>query len=184
MYKSLTLPQGMLYCCPAGETAAEQHAAAHALLAESVRQYTGKPAPLRMECTPMGKPFFPDMPSLHFNLSHCRGLAVCLLSSSVCGVDAEQRRPLRERVVHRVFSEEEQQALVAADDPDLLFTQLWTLKEAYVKAKGIGISYPMREVSFALTPDGIRSNREDAVFRQFAEGEHIISACFLRDRMP
>ena len=34
------------------------------------------------------------------------------------------------------------------------FLTYWTLKEAYLKARGLGISVPLREISFVLQPDG------------------------------
>lgn len=182
----LPLPErlGALFVCPADGSEQMQHETVHALLNECIPIYAGErkitlPEKLAIVRSEMGKPCFPDVPEIQFNLSHCKGLAACLLSPFVCGVDVEMRRPLREKVVRRVFSAEEQAALLADDDPDLLFTQLWTLKEAYVKAIGIGISFPMREVCFSVTDEGISSNRKDAVFRQFVEREFIISVCLL-----
>lgn len=184
--KRLLLPEccGALYICSAEGTQAAQHEAAHALLAECLPLYAAE-RKLRLpvhapETTGMGKPFFPDTPELHFNLSHCSGLAACLLSPSECGVDVERRRPLRNKVAKRVFSSDEQKALAESEDPDMLFTRLWTLKEAYVKAIGVGISYPMREVCFRVTETGIQSNRTDAEFWHTLEGEFAVSVCLLK----
>ncbi len=183
----LLIPEqfGSLYICPADGTEQEQHTIAHALLREALSAYTWErqiflPDMPVLAHTEKGKPYFPDYPAVHFNLSHCRGMAVCLLSQHVCGVDVEQRRPLREKVVSRVFSAEERSALEMADDPDFLFTRLWTLKESYVKAIGIGVSYPMREVCFSLTETDIFSNRPDADFRNITEGNFSISVCVLK----
>ncbi len=178
---------GSLYVCPAHGTEQEQHTIAHALLREALSDYAQEqqihlPDMLEMARTEKGKPYFPDFPAVHFNLSHCRGMAVCLLSPHECGVDVEQCRPLREKVVSRVFSPEEQSALQTADDPDFLFTRLWTLKESYVKAIGIGVSYPMREVCFSLTETGVLSNRPDADFRNITEGAFSVSVCILKQK--
>ena len=40
-----------------------------------------------------GKPYFPQYPHIHFNLSHSRGAAVCALSGEPVGVDVELLRP-------------------------------------------------------------------------------------------
>ena len=175
---------GALYICPAEQTEKVQSAAAHAMLTDCLPLYTkdrrirlsGSPSVLRTE---MGKPYFPELPEVKFNLSHCKGLAACLLSPFECGVDTEGRRALKPPVVRRVFSQEEQAALEAAKDKDLFFTRIWTLKESYVKALGIGISYPMREVSFTFTDDGIRCSKPDARFWQTIEDGFVISVCIL-----
>lgn len=182
--RKLALPEefGVLYACPAGETKREQHAVAYAMLREALQSYAGLPELPEIARTEMGKPWFPAYPEIRFSISHTRGLAVCLLSDRECGVDTERRRPLREKVAARVFSPEEQAALAAADDPDMLFTRLWTLKEAYVKAIGIGVSYPMRELSFTLDGDKVQSNRTDAVFFHTTIEDYAVSVCCLTQR--
>ena len=46
--------------------------------------------------TAEGKPWFPQYPQLHFNLSHSRGLALCGAGECPLGVDVERVRPRRE----------------------------------------------------------------------------------------
>lgn len=77
---------------------------------------------------------------------------MCGVAGEPLGVDAEQIRPLRERVLRRVFAPEEVAAVGESASPDEMFFRFWTLKESFVKAIGIGISYPMQEVRFQLTP--------------------------------
>lgn len=176
---------GALYLCPAGETEKAQSTAAHALLSDCLLLYAQErqicvPDALSYRYSEMGKPSFAELPEVQFNLSHCGGAAVCLLSPFVCGVDVEKKRPLRPKVVSRVFSEEEQRALRSADDPDLLFTRLWTLKESYVKAIGIGISYPLKKVSFSFSERGILCSESGAQFWHTEMGAYCISVCILR----
>ena len=45
-----------------------------------------------------GKPFFPDHPDVHFNLSHCKTAVACALDASPLGVDVQEVRPLRRDV--------------------------------------------------------------------------------------
>ncbi len=186
----LPLPDGwgMLFvrslpCC----SKKEQHAAAHELLEESLRAYCHahkRPVPaLDFAYGEAGKPSLPSQPGLFFNLTHCEGLAACLVSDCECGVDAEPIRTLRPRVAERVCAPEEKQMLADAADPDLLFTRFWTLKESYVKAIGIGISYPMASVCFVPEDTCIRSNRKEAAFAQFLLTEHVVSVCLLCTKM-
>lgn len=176
---------GELYACPVSGTQKEQSAAAHAMLEQILPGYAAAhgitlPDPLRFSMKKNGKPYVADCPAVHFNLTHCKGLAVCLISPFSCGVDAEPKRPLREQVVKRVCAQSERTALAAAEDKDLLFTRLWTLKESYVKAIGVGISYPMKEIAFHLQGGSIRCSRSDAEFRQMLFEGFAVSVCILR----
>lgn len=96
---------------------------------------------------------------LRFNLSHSGGLVACVLGESrQIGVDVERldRPAIDPRVIGRYCSAPEQQALAGL--PDALkherFLQLWTLKEAYVKARGTGLTLPLRSISFDLGVEG------------------------------
>ncbi len=159
-----------------------QHTHAHALLRECLKKRN-----IRYdEGTPLvkgrlGKPSLAEHPDVHFNLSHAKGIAACVVSDSVCGIDCEAVRPYRENVVRRAFSEEEQQLLgtVSGEERDRLFTRLWTLKEAYVKALGDGIAYPLNTASFLFGESGILTNIEEYRFRQYLirGGRFVVSVC-------
>ena len=60
---------------PAGKKALE-HETAYRLLAYAVQEVYGLSLP-EIACDSRGKPFFPQRQEICFNLSHCRGLAVC-----------------------------------------------------------------------------------------------------------
>jgi 4'-phosphopantetheinyl transferase len=98
-------------------------------------------------------------PRLRFSLSHTHGLVACLVTSEIdCGIDVEVRRPVDDMasVAAKVLSPTEIEALMALPDhqrPDRFFCY-WTLKEAYVKARGLGLSLPLEEVSFDLRAEG------------------------------
>ncbi len=85
-----------------------------------------------------------SQPQLQFNLSHSRDVAVyALISQGDIGVDVEYVRPVSSllRLAHRYFSEQEQADLKALSGPLQVqrFFDLWTQKEAYIKATGEGI---------------------------------------------
>ena len=78
----------------------------------------------------------------------------------------------------RVFSDSEMEMLEKSDDKDLLCFRLWTLKESYVKAIGIGVSYPLKNISFSFENGRIISNVENCVFNQTViGGKYIVSLC-------
>jgi 4'-phosphopantetheinyl transferase len=91
---------------------------------------------------------------LGFNASHTRGLAVCAVTAGCeVGVDVEDlhRRVEALDLARRYFAAAEVKALeeLPPDGRRIAFFQLWTLKEAYIKARGMGLSIPLDQ--FALT---------------------------------
>lgn len=93
-----------------------------------------------------------------FNLAHSAGLVVCALANGRdVGVDVEdfERHPVDRGVVERYCSPAEVRDIVASGDEwHDRFLHYWTLKEAYLKARGLGISVPLSDVSFSLSPAG------------------------------
>ena len=94
-----------------------------------------------------------------FSLSHTHGLVACLVSDEVdCGVDVEGRGRVADPrgLAARYFSRAERDALDALPDTqvDTRFLEYWTLKEAYVKARGLGLELPLD--GFRFTFEGRR----------------------------
>jgi 4'-phosphopantetheinyl transferase len=94
----------------------------------------------------------PDCP-LSFNLAHSAGVVVCGLSwTGRVGVDVEdrQRAPVERDLVARCCAEDEAADVAAHGDAWRdRFLQYWTLKEAYLKAVGLGISVHLPDVRFS-----------------------------------
>jgi len=86
--------------------------------------------------------------SVWWSASASAGLAAVAIAGCRVGLDRERRdaRPRWERIARRFFSEEEQAA--AAGSP-ARFLEFWTLKEAYLKAIGLGLPGGLR--SFECT---------------------------------
>lgn len=92
---------------------------------------------------------------LRFNLSHTEEMIVFTVTSGwQVGVDVENlsRENTIERLAKNSFSTPEYQALMALPiyARRHRFYQLWTLKEAYIKACGMGMSIPLKDFSFSL----------------------------------
>lgn len=94
---------------------------------------------------------------LRFNLAHAGELAVCALARGrEVGIDVEAVRAIRdaEAIATRFFSVREcnaYRALEARDRP-LGFFNCWTRKEAFVKAIGDGLGYPLDSFEVSLSP--------------------------------
>lgn len=97
------------------------------------------------------KPYFTGHPELFFNLSHAGDFVACAVSRAPVGIDIEGSRPYREKVAERFFSPQER-AWMADGAPAQRFFALWTLKEAYAKAVGIGIGQGIGAAHFRQDP--------------------------------
>ena len=98
--------------------------------------------------------------ALSFSLTHTRGLVACAIGFNVrVGVDVERldRDVAAAEVAARFFAPREVAALQQCDAASrtLRFVELWTLKEAYVKAIGLGLTQPLSALSFDLEDDAI-----------------------------
>jgi 4'-phosphopantetheinyl transferase len=118
------------------------------------------PDHLRFDYTPFGKPHLATgqaARALQFNVSHSGELLlVAVTAGRALGVDVEQIRPdiEVEEIATRFFSSNEQGALgklTGAAQVDAFF-DCWTRKEAYIKAKGEGLSLPLDQFDVALMP--------------------------------
>jgi len=93
--------------------------------------------------------------SLSFNVSHTHSLiALAITAGGAVGVDVENvvDRDVPLEVAHSYFSAREAGALARlrpAEQP-LRFFEYWTLKESYIKARGLGLSIPLEKFSFSF----------------------------------
>jgi 4'-phosphopantetheinyl transferase len=98
-----------------------------------------------------GKPALKDYPDIHFNLSHCRHGVLCVIGRQPVGCDIEDiQESLDIDLVHHCFSDSEAARILAASNPCIEFTRLWTIKEAILKLSGKGIT---DDLPALLTPD-------------------------------
>lgn len=159
----------------------KQHSHAHKLLGECLKPYNIAYCEDMLTLGEHGKPFLAQRDDVRFNLSHADGIAACIVSDRECGIDCEKVREYRPNVARRVFTPEEQAMLGAEPESgrDLLFFRLWTLKEAFVKALGRGISYPMNTVGFSFADGYISCTEQGWRFRQYIlrGGEFVVSVC-------
>ncbi|MCU0545826.1 MAG: 4'-phosphopantetheinyl transferase superfamily protein [Oscillatoriaceae cyanobacterium Prado104] len=141
---------------------------------------------------PCGKPEIADNldSGICFNLSDSQGLALYAVTRGrKIGVDLEQIRdiPHIEELANRFFSKQESTALqaVAAEEKIAAFFNCWTRKEAYIKAMGDGLSFPLDKFSVSLIPgepakllnvDGDRSAPELWYLKELVTAPNYIAA--------
>ena len=120
---------------------------------------------------PHGKPFLPGH-DVCFNLAHAGDLAMVAMSiDREVGVDIERsRRGLNPMLLaERVFSARERRRLESLPETlrDAYFLRIWTLKEAYVKAIGAGLSHPLSGLDIDIDPLATKYERGGT---EFVEG--------------
>jgi len=123
------------------------------------------PERLRFDYTPFGKPYLTPglmgdvtaFEDLIFNVSHSgKLLLIAVAAGRALGIDVEQVRAdvEVESIAARYFSPREQSALAKLTGMEQVeaFFDCWTRKEAYIKAKGDGLSLPLDQFDVSLLP--------------------------------
>jgi 4'-phosphopantetheinyl transferase len=97
-----------------------------------------------------------DLP--HFNLSHSGGgIAIAISKDTPVGIDIESHDNglspwIIEELARTVFAPRELKQFQSASDRYRAFLKGWTQKEAFLKAIGTGLSYPVKEVEVCVDP--------------------------------
>ena len=131
------------------------------------------PEEIRIRRKAKGKPFLADARNVFFNISHSGEYIVCAFSRQEIGIDTERIGRARMEVARRFFHPEEIAVLEGVDpeERDALFFRYWSVKEAFLKYTGTGLTRPLS--SFCIRESGER-------IYLYAEGKEIgvtVRAC-------
>ena len=121
-------------------------ASAYLLLCKALREVYGIDEPPLFEYSEHGKPSIVGHPEIYFNLSHCRSVVACVVSSLPVGVDVEEVREFKESLARYVLNDEEYAMISSSPQPDREFIRLWTMKESCLKLTGEGITRDLKTV--------------------------------------
>lgn len=147
----------------------------------------GAPERWAFETAPNGRPRLAEAGGPDFNLAHADDCVVLAVSPrGRIGVDVEPvARAAEIRTISARFLARAEIDALAALDPgtrDRRLVELWTLKEAWAKLSGSGLSTDFRTLAFCRTPDGYRLSAEPEVrFETFAVDPAHIVALALED---
>ena len=177
------------------ETGKRQFALTRALQREVLSAYAAEVAPMQwqFQSSAEGRPSLSppfDRTGLHFNLAHTSGVvAMVVCRHERVGVDVERLGSAPLAVAERHFSAAETAQLrsLPPDAQPRRFLQLWTLKEAYLKAIGTGLAGGLGRMSFLYDAGGgFRFEHVDDAdaarwqFQQFEIGaEHVLALAVL-----
>ncbi len=175
-----------------------------ALVRSTLSRYAGlAPLDWRFETNAYGKPSIahdsPELRRLSFNLSHTDECVVLAVADRLAlGVDVEKAVPRFsvQDLAQRFFAPSEAQDLMSLPpaQESRRFFEYWTLKEAYIKARGMGLSIPLDRFSVDLSgereirlrvEDGQPDRAQDWQMWQWRdEAEHLLALCVERPRAP
>lgn len=133
-----------------------------------------------------GKPYLPMEPYIHFNISHSGKMAVAVFADVETGCDVELVQKADLAVAERFFCTREYGYIVQQDkekQQEEAFYRLWTLKESFIKAIGLGLSLPLdkfevniwegKEVAVCQYVDNAVYN-----FKEYNTNGYHIAVCF------
>lgn len=175
----------------AGEIHAQEHRIGRTLLSRGLNdlfQIRLSPAELdnKIAFTEHEKPWLPDYPDIHFNISHCDDLVICGFDTHPIGVDAEKIRPFPEALLRRLLTPEEKIFFEQVSTSETLrrewLYRYWTLKESYLKQTGSGLSIPLTDVAFQFDCSAqplqiICSDTRFTFYQQVLKTGHVIALC-------
>jgi 4'-phosphopantetheinyl transferase len=135
----------------------ERYIIARGVLRRLLSTYLGT-SQFALTTNKFGKPFLqPPHNTLHFNISHSRDLALFgFTRMGEIGADVECIRPdfATQEIANRFFAPDEAATLAQLDESERAgaFFNCWTRKEAYIKARGIGLSLGLSTFAVTLKP--------------------------------
>lgn len=133
--------------------------AARSALDRLLRAYSGVDSSFEIARGQYGKPYAPACSDLEFNLSHAgRHVLLAFAHGQALGVDLErdERRLSLIEIARRFFAADEADALEGLPITARLpcFLQLWTRKEAVLKALGQGLNFGLDRLAFVIDEHG------------------------------
>ncbi|MET3035907.1 4'-phosphopantetheinyl transferase superfamily protein [Chryseobacterium sp. NRRL B-14859] len=131
-----------------------------------------------------GKPYLPEHPDVHFNISHSGDWVVGIVSTDLIGIDIEKITEVKENLTSLALTTEEHQQFQKLNETErnLFFFELWTLKESYVKATGKGLSEGLNTLQISRDNGNIHIEKDGkpilAYFKMLkCIEEHQLSLC-------
>ena len=97
-----------------------------------------------------GKPHLADRPNTYFSVTHSGEWAFLAVADCEIGIDAQMPRRVCPRLATHSTTPEELAWVKEDTEPN--FTRLWTMKEAYLKYTGTGLTVPIHEVNISVPP--------------------------------
>ena len=135
---------------------------AELLLRYSLFQALGRLDEPKIVYNEFGKPFVNHIAGFSYNLSHSGKWVVIAYGSTEIGIDIEEIQTVEENIYDKYFTEEEKNYICTTTEAEhkKRFTQIWTLKESYIKYLGTGIFTELHSFSVNAIEGVVRTQAE------------------------
>lgn len=135
-----------------------------------------------------GKPYLKNDCGLHFNISHSGQWIVAAISESPVGIDIQEIEDFQiELDLLKHFSKNERHYIMNQEDKLNCFYDLWTLKESYIKAIGMGLFKSLDSFSIYINDNSIEidSKNPSYYFKQYEFIKNYkLAVCSLSNDFP
>lgn len=121
-----------------------------------------------------GKPYI-NHAGIYFNLSHSGERVLCAVSNKEVGCDVEQIADIDLEIAKQFFCNEEYEQICTQkkEEQQNLFYRIWTRKESYMKATGLGAMLPLNSFCIKLEGDTIRVCHADSLEAYYFKEYHL-----------
>lgn len=153
-----------------------QSSLAYRMLALALKREYGIEELPRIETGIHGKPWMPDVPDIHFNISHCKEGILCGVNGTELGVDIESIRIFQERLAKRISHENEWKLIECSAQKAEMLCRIWVAKESYLKYKGTGINQDLRKIDLSGCKDDF-FEKDGLRFHLWQNEKYCMSVC-------
>ena len=126
-----------------------------------------------------GQPYILGYPKISCSISHCNFWAVAAVSNSFVGVDIEKIRQIRPELLLYISDKAEQRQLERVGHVELAAIRLWTVKEAVMKA--IGLGFAISPKSILITKATSKTCEVDILSSQYRGPHHWEVSSLIKD---
>jgi len=154
------------------------------LIDQGLQEYGLREAEVGIAFGENEKPYFPDYPDIHFNVSHSEKMVLAVFADTEIGCDIEYIAPIKMKIAKRFFCPSEYEYIMQQEEEKRIetFYRFWTLKESFMKATGLGMKLSMDSFCIRLGEEiCVEHELGDAEYHleEWAEGEYRAAVCYL-----
>ena len=160
-----------------------------------INHYNIEPNRIGVIKNKFGKPYLREYKNLFFNISHSGDMTVVAVSNNEVGVDIELIRAANIDSIIKRFHESEIKYIISHHGEDRIkaFFLVWTLKESYLKALGVGLTKELNSFSvisilkeksnILLETEKEYENKQMVFQYKEIEGKWLLSICSVFDKI-
>lgn len=151
---------------------------------KGLKEYGLREAKVRIALGENEKPYFPDYPEIHFNVSHSEKMVLAVFADTEVGCDIEYVAPIKMKIAQRFFCPSEYEFIMRQEEEKRTetFYRFWTLKESFMKATGLGMKLSMDSFCVSLGEEICVEHQLGDVkyhMEEWEEGEYRAAMCYL-----